>query len=226
MPARMLEAPLGPGDPAPSVILDAITREGKIALEDYRGRSAVLIGIYRGLHCPFCRRHIAAIGQLNSSLRERGVETLVVVNTPLERARLYFRFHPAPNLIAAADPERSSHAAFGLPNPQIEGDVDEWPLRVSLATASAMRVEMPGELPEPTDPITAAIALNKKDGYEMTDADMQMLATGKAQLIGQFLLDRDSIVRWSFTEASDGGRHMFGLPDTQAMMSVASEIAA
>ena len=67
------------------------------------------------MHCPFCRRHIAAQAQIDSALREQGVECLTVVNTPIERAKLYFRYHPMPGLLAAADPERSSHRAFGLP---------------------------------------------------------------------------------------------------------------
>ena len=52
--------PLQPGDPAPNVVLDAISREGKIALDDFRGRSPLLIGLFRGLHLsvlpsPCCR---------------------------------------------------------------------------------------------------------------------------------------------------------------------------
>ena len=97
-------------------MLDAITREGKIAIDDFRGRKPVLVGLFRGLHCPFCRRHIAALAQLEPALREKGIESLTVVNTPIERARLYFRYHPMPTLLAASDPERASHRAFGLPN--------------------------------------------------------------------------------------------------------------
>ena len=95
--------PLQPGDPAPNVVLDAISREGKIALDDFRGRSPVLIGLFRGLHCPFCRRHVAVMAQLKPALPEKGVECLAVVNTPVERARLYFRYHPMPDLLAASD---------------------------------------------------------------------------------------------------------------------------
>ena len=48
--------------------------------------------------------------------------------------------------------------------------------------------------------MAAVELLNKKDGYEVTKDDEQMMATGHGQLFGQFLLDRDGIVRWSFTE--------------------------
>src|SRR6478609_5344722 len=132
--------PLQPGDRAPNVVLDAITREGKIAIDDFRGQKPVLVGLYRGLHCPFCRRHIAALAQLSPALNERGIESLTVVNTPIERARLYFRYHPMPALLAASDPDRASHRAFGLPNPQFGEEPTAWPHKVSMSDAKAMRV--------------------------------------------------------------------------------------
>ncbi len=73
MSARIDLGPLQPGDRAPNVVLDAITQEGKIALDDFRGQKPVLVGLFRGLHCPFCRRHIAAQAQLDPELRQKGV---------------------------------------------------------------------------------------------------------------------------------------------------------
>src|SRR3954452_675549 len=156
------------GDVAPNVVLDAITRPGKVAVDDYRGRAPVLIGIFRGLHCPYCRRHIAALAQLEPALREKGVDMLTVVNTPIERARLYFRYRPLPNLLAAADPERESHRAFGLPNLQFTESESEWPRKIGMNAFMAMRREPPGELPEPMNPMAASEFLNRKDGYEAT----------------------------------------------------------
>ena len=83
---------------------------------------------------------------------------------------------------------------------------------------------MPGELPEPMNPMEAGVFLDKKDGYEKTEVDLQMEATGHGQLVGQFLLDREGVVRWSFTEVADGGRHMFGAPTTQELMSAVSRV--
>ena len=88
--------PLQPGSRAPDFVLDAITRDGKIAIEDFRGKKPVLVGLFRGLHCAFCRRHIASLAQLRPALNEKGIENLTVVNTPIDRARLYFRYHPMP----------------------------------------------------------------------------------------------------------------------------------
>jgi peroxiredoxin len=46
----MTSSPLHPGDPAPPFRLPAVNREGQVSLDDYRGRSPVLIGLFRGLH--------------------------------------------------------------------------------------------------------------------------------------------------------------------------------
>jgi peroxiredoxin len=225
MSARIELGPLQPGDRAPNVVLDAITQEGKIALDDFRGQKPVLVGLFRGLHCPFCRRHIAAQARLDPELRQKGVESLTVVNTPIERARLYFRYHPMPELLAAADPERASHRAFGLPNLEFTENETSWPHKVSMAEVANMRIDFPGELPGPMDPMAASELLDKKDDYEITEADQQMIATGHGQLVGQFLLDRQGIVRWSFTEVPEGGRYMFGAPNPEELMSAVSKVA-
>lgn len=225
MSAPLDNGPLQPGDQAPDIVLDAITREGQIALADFRGRNAVLVGLFRGLHCPFCRRHIAAMAQMDPTLREKGIQTLAVVNTPIDRARLYFRYHPMPSVLAAADPERASHRAFGLPNLEFTESETEWPNKMGMNALMSMRLDVPGELPEPMDPMAVAAALDKADEYEVTEADQQMIATGMGQLVGQFLLDRDGVVRWSFTEVPEDGRYMFRAPSPQDVLSAASRVA-
>jgi peroxiredoxin len=206
-------------------VLDAITRQGKVAIDDFRGQRPVFVGLFRGLHCPFCRRQIAAMAELTDALQEKGIDSLTVVNTPIERARLYFRYHPLPNLLAASDPERVSHKAFGLPNIQFTEAENNWPHKVSMDAVMSMRIDMPGELPEPMNPIAATEFLDKADGYEFTEDDKRMIATGEGQLVGEFLLDRDGVIRWSFTEVEEAGRHMFGIPAPREVMSAASNMA-
>ena len=105
---------LHPGDPAPDFSLPAVNREGQISLDDYRGRSPVLVALFRGLHCPFCRRQLVQLGTTQDKLKALGVETMAVVNTPLERARLYFKYRPA-RVLLAADPDAATHRAFRVP---------------------------------------------------------------------------------------------------------------
>jgi Peroxiredoxin len=224
MSTSQLERTLQPGDVAPNVVLDAITRQGKVAVDDYRGRTPVLIGIFRGLHCPYCRRHIAAMAQLEPALSDKGIDVLTVVNTPLERARLYFRYRPMPNLLAAADPERASHRAFGLPNLEFTQDESDWPRKVAMSQMMSMKINVTGELPEPLDPMAARRP--QQDG-RLRDhrCRQQMQATGMGQLVGEFLLDREGIIRWSFTEVPDGGKNLFGGPTPQDLLSAASHLA-
>ncbi|QIA21985.1 peroxiredoxin-like family protein [Mesorhizobium sp. AA22] len=212
MSTSNVDCPLQPGNRAPNVVLDAISREGKIALDDFRGRSPLLIGLFRGLHCPFCRRHVATMAQLKPALREKGVECLAVVNTPVERARLYFRYHPAPDLLAASDPERASHRAFGL-------------REVGMDTVMAIPFHLPGELPEPMDIMAMNEFLNKKEGYEITEVDQQAMASSQAQLVGQFLIDRAGIVRWNFTEVLEDGLNTFRALNPEELMSAASQVS-
>ncbi|HLJ70619.1 MAG TPA: peroxiredoxin-like family protein [Roseiarcus sp.] len=219
------EGPLQPGDRAPNIVLDAITRDGKIALDDFRGRTPVLVGLFRGLHCPFCRRHIAAMARLDPALRDRGVETFAVVNSPTERARLYYRYHPLPNLLAAADPERASHRAFGLPMLEFTENETVWPRKVGMDVVLATRVNVPGELDQPMNPIEAGTIMNQRDGYEISEAERKMLPASNGQLVGEFLLDREGIIRWSFTEVAEGGRNMFGAPTPDELMSAAAQVA-
>lgn len=81
-----------------------------------------------------------------------------------------------------------------------------------------MRGDIPGELPAPIDPLAASAILDGKDGYEVTEADQQMIAASHGQLVGQFLLDRQGIVRRCFTEVPEGGS------SPQELMSAASQI--
>lgn len=216
--------PLQPGDRPPNIVLDAVSRDGTIALDEFRGRSPLLIGLFRGLLCPFCRRHVAAMAQLNPALREKGIHSLAVVNTPVERARLYFRYHPISGLLAASDPERVSHRAFGLPLLELTEDETDWPNRVGMDVVMTMKVDRPGELPEPMNPAAAADLLNEKDGYEIMEGDQQVRIPGHLQLVGQFLLDRDGVVRWSFTEVEGEGRNMCRALNPQELMSAAAQV--
>ena len=97
--------------PLPHFTLPAVNREGQVSLDDYRGRSPVLIALFRGLHCPFCRRQLVQLGTTQDKLKAVGVETMAVVNTPLERARLYFKYRPA-RVLLTADPEAATHRSF------------------------------------------------------------------------------------------------------------------
>jgi peroxiredoxin len=76
-----------PGEPAPDFTLPAADREGTVSLADYRGKSSLLLALFRGLYCPLCRRNIAQTGLMAEQLQAAGVEMLGVVATKPEHAR-------------------------------------------------------------------------------------------------------------------------------------------
>ncbi len=53
--------PLQVGDRAPQFTLPAVDHEGTVSLADY-SRRPLLLGFFRGIYCPFCRRAIVHMG--------------------------------------------------------------------------------------------------------------------------------------------------------------------
>ncbi len=218
--------PLQPGEPAPELSLPAVNLEGAVSLADLRGRP-FLIALFRGLHCPFCRRQVMQLGALQPALRAIGVETLAVINTPLERARLYFRYHPT-SVMLLSDPDCRTHQAFGVPHIEFmpEGSTERphWPSRASMADFQAARVNPTGELPEPTQPMASNAILNAKDGFEMEEADHAILASHGTQLVGHFLVDGTGVVAWTQIEALDGPNSISIFPSAAQIMAAAGQI--
>jgi peroxiredoxin len=200
----MAFVPLRPGDPAPDFALPAVNREGQISLDDYRGRTPVLVALFRGLHCPFCRRQLVHLGTTQDKLKAVGVETVAVVNTPPERARLYYKYRPA-KVLLGADPEAATHQAFRLPAGVFVEDesATSWPQSVTMGQFQALKINPTGELPAGQNPFAAMETLNKKDAFEPTEVDQQIVAAHGTQLGGHFLIDRDGIIRWAQIEAGE-----------------------
>ncbi len=205
--------PLSAGEPAPDFTLPAVDRQETVSLADYRGKSPVFLALFIGLWCPFCRRSIAQMGPIESKLKTLGVQSLGVVATPPENARLYFKFRPT-RLRMAADPHMATHRAYGLPKPAATPEL--------MQEMGAVRINPTGELPEPLPIPEAAAAIGRLDGYTGTETDQTDMSQQWPQLKGQFMIDRDGIVRWANIEcATDGLAGVGKFPTEEELLAAA-----
>jgi peroxiredoxin len=206
---------LTPGEPAPDFALPTVHRDGTVSLSDYRGRSPLLVAFFRGIYCPFCRRQIAKLGLIRDKLQAAGVETLAIVASDLDRTRLYFRYRPT-RVPLAVDPALVSHRAFGI---------SQIPVTPALMKAfETVRIDMDGELPQPLSIMDAVKALDERDGFTLSEADTRedQAQNGQSALdTGQFLIDRDGVVRWVNLESAQGLAGIGKLPTNDELLTLA-----
>ncbi len=196
-----------PGDPAPDFTLPAADREGVVSLSEYRGRSPVLLALFRGLYCPFCRRQMIELGTSAEQLKAAGVATLGVVASAPDRARLYFRYRPS-RIPLGADPELTTHRAYDLP---------QFPLTPQIIEAvDSAALEWARQLGLPAQPGEAHKALDRVDGFEPVESDAAEYERHQALIIGQFLIDPAGIVRWTNIERKVGD-----FPSAEELLAVA-----
>ena len=213
MSTTELRPPVSLGEAAPDFRLPAIDGSGTVSLADYRGRKSVFLALFVGLWCPFCRRAIAQVAANENKLKALGVETIGVVATAPENARLYFKYRPC-RLRLGADPELSTHRAYGLPKPAATPEfLHEW---------ATVRINPEGDLPAPLPIEEAAEVAGKQfDGYAMNEADAADVGRQWPQLKGQFLVDRDGIVRWANIECAEGLAGIGRFPSTDEILAAA-----
>jgi peroxiredoxin len=207
-----------PGQVAPDFSVPAVMTDQIISLADYRGRAPVLLGLFRGMYCPFCRRGIAQIAAVAEKLKPLGFETLAVVGTELDNARFYFRFRPT-RLTLGADPALTTHRLYGVPRPE--------PTAELLQVVGSVRINPSGELPHPLSPPEAASALDRLDGYQPTPTDQREAESTFTQMSGQFLIDRAGVIRWANIECAGEGLSGLGkFPAQDELMDAARLVTA
>lgn len=207
--------PLQPGEPAPDFALPTVQDDRTVSLSDYRGKSALLLGLFRGLYCPFCRRSIAQMAASAEKLKPLGIDSLAVVATELNNARLYYRYRPM-RLPLAVDPDLTTHRSYGVPH------LDSTPeLLQAVATVS---VNPTGELPHAMSIEAASNALDRLEGYQRTETDQRDEERQFPQLTGQFLIDRDGVIRWANVECAREGPAGIGKFPTYEELLDASQV--
>jgi peroxiredoxin len=210
------QTPLDSGDRAPDFAVPAVHDDRTISLNDYRGKTPLLLGLFPGLYCPFCRRALAQMASTSTQLKSLGVDALAIVGTELDNARFYFKFRPT-RMALGADPHLATHRSYGVPRPD--------PTPELLEVIENTYVNPTGELPAPLPVPAASTALTAMEGYQLTATDQREFESTFTQMKGQFLIDRNGIVRWANIECGKEGLSGLGkFPSHDDLIRAASSV--
>lgn len=210
-----MRMPVQPGEPAPDFAVPAVDRDRTILLADYRGKTPLLLGLFPGLYCPFCRRAIAQMAATSEKLKPLGVDCLAVVGTELDNARLYFKFRPT-RLALAADPHLATHRSYGVPRPEPSPEL--------MQVVETLRIDPTGELGEALPVLAASAELDRRDGFQRTATDQREAESSFTQMKGQFLIDRDGVVRWANIECKEGLSGLGKFPTHHELIAAARTV--
>ena len=212
---QMFDSYVRPGERAPDFTVPAVGDDRTITLASYRGKTPLLLGLFPGLYCPFCRRAVAQMSATSERLKPLGVESLAIVGTELENARLYFKFRPS-RMLLGVDPHLTTHRSYGVPRPEPTAELMDMVMNIA--------VNPTGELPDPLPMPLAGQALDQIDGYQRTPTDAREAQVTFTQMKGQFLIDREGFVRWANVECGKEGLSGLGKFPTQDELLTAARI--
>lgn len=136
------------------------------------------------------------LGTTAEKLQQAGVETLAIVGSKAERARFFLRFRPVRHPVGA-DPDLITHRAYGVPQTAVTPEIMQALNGAYDALARKLKIEVPEG--------AARDAISKLDGFEVTESELVEFQRHQVQFTGQFLVDREGIVRWSNIECAQEG---------------------
>ena len=204
---------IGVGDRAPDFELPGAQAEDNVALAAYRARGPVFLALFRGLYCPFCRHQMVRLASAAPRLRASGIAALGIVATAPDSARPYFRARPL-DLPLGADPELSTHRAYGL------GQIQRTPEARPMIETAARQLALDLGVDVPDDQEARGV-VDRHDGFRPTEGDLADRERHQIQLTGQFLIDRDGIVRWCSREAA---ATYASFPDDRTLLSLSTRL--
>ena len=153
------------------------------------------------------------LGKTAERLQAIGVETLGIVASKAERARLFFRYRPV-RCAVGADPELSTHRAYGVPKTGVTPEVVQAIHGAYRNLARELKLEVPDE--------QARDVIGRLDGFEPTESESAEFERHQVQFTAQFLVDRAGIVRWARIEcAQDGLAGIDKFPTDEELLALA-----
>ena len=153
------------------------------------------------------------LGKTAEKLQAIGVQTVGIVASKAERARLFFRYRPV-RCAVGADPELSTHRAYGVPQTGVTPEVVQAIHGAYRDLARELKLEVPDE--------QARDVIGRLDGFEPTESESAEFERHQVQFTGQFLMDRAGIVRWASIEcARDGLAGIDKFPTDEELLALA-----
>ena len=152
------------------------------------------------------------LGVTAEKLQEFGVQTLAIVATQAERARLYFRMRPT-RYPLGADPDLSTHRAYGVPQSPVTPEI----MQVVGSAYGNLARELQLKVPE----AETMQAVDRADGFQPTESEAE-IQQQLGQHTGQFLVDRNGIIRWANIEcAKEGLAGLTKFPTDEELLAAA-----
>jgi len=185
--------PIEIGQTAPSFRL-ASGQGPAVSLDDYRGRSNVLLWFTKGMGCPFCRSQMSQLARGYDRFKALDAEVLQVTPTPTERAAFYVRNFKIP-FAYLCDPDYRVHQQWGL---DIRSHSLAWYARTVYAATKMS--------PPPSDlgrPPASLVDLKTN----LHDSDT-----------GFFLIDRKGVVRYLTSGPYVSEHGIRGIPSTDEIV--------
>ncbi|WP_028956036.1 peroxiredoxin-like family protein [Sulfitobacter sp. 20_GPM-1509m] len=78
---------LDAGTPFPQIQMNTVGGGTRTLGKAYNGHEWQLVVVYRGLHCPICKRYLSQLQEMASAFYDQKVEVIVVSADPLEKAQ-------------------------------------------------------------------------------------------------------------------------------------------
>ena len=158
------------------------------------------------------------LGTTAEKLQAVGVETVAIVASHAERARFFFRYRPV-RCAVGADPELSTHRAYGVPQTGVTPEVIQAVHGAYRNLARELKLEVPDD--------QARDAIGRQDGFQVTESENAEFQRHQVQFTGQFLVDRHGIVRWANIEcAQEGLAAIDKFPTDEELLAAAGALPA
>jgi hypothetical protein len=153
------------------------------------------------------------LGKTAERLQAAGIETLGIVASQAERARLFFRYRPV-RYAVGADPEVSTHRTYGVPQTGVTPEVMQAIHGAYRNLSRELKLEVPDD--------QAQEVIGRLDGFEPTESENAEFQRHQVQFTGQFLVDRHGVVRWASIEcAQDGLAGIDKFPTDEELLAAA-----